>query len=271
LPRGVSTSAETFLRTRSWPSAWRIARVRQSCAFWTARVACVLAILFNVVTIAYPGRAEPVIDGADLAISPGDTLTLVGSNGAGKTSLLALVLKFIEPARGTVSVGGMDLAAAPDDRWRRQIGWLPQHRALFPWPIAENIEIGDRCRCGLGRQLHHRAAERLRDRTQRAGNAAVRRSAADQVTDRLRPAPIRARAITVSLLKGPGSPPVGRPAGHRRSQPPAIAWPPGWWGSMALASQPWRRCRCGSWNLQAGRPNSTEPTCRFPGRTKPSW
>jgi len=99
-------------------------------------------IAFEAVTVAYPGRSGPVIDRADLAIAPGDTVTLAGGNGAGKTSLLTLLLKFTEPADGRVTVGGIDLAAVPAASWREQIGWLPQHPSLFPWSIAQNIALG---------------------------------------------------------------------------------------------------------------------------------
>ncbi len=100
------------------------------------------AISLNKVAAAYSGRTGPVIAGLDLTIAPGDRLVLTGENGAGKTTLLSLLLRFVEPAAGVITVGGTDLAAIPVDRWREQIGWLPQHPALFGWSVAENIALG---------------------------------------------------------------------------------------------------------------------------------
>ncbi|MGN6793548.1 MAG: thiol reductant ABC exporter subunit CydD [Streptosporangiaceae bacterium] len=100
------------------------------------------AISLNGTTVAYPGRAEPVITALNLTVAPGDRIVLTGDNGAGKTSLLSLLLRFTEPAAGDIDVGGTDLAAIPADRWREQIGWLPQHPTLFGWSVAENIALG---------------------------------------------------------------------------------------------------------------------------------
>jgi len=84
-PRGVSTSADTFRRTRSCPSACRMARVRQLCAFCSVRVACVAAIFFSAVRTsctvrsfskivpmaASSGRSESRFASTVLAVRPG--------------------------------------------------------------------------------------------------------------------------------------------------------------------------------------------------------
>jgi hypothetical protein len=84
-PRGVSTSADTFRRTRSCPSACRTARVRQFCAFCSVRVACVAAIFFGGVRTsctvrsfsgilpmtASSGRSESRFASTVLAVRPG--------------------------------------------------------------------------------------------------------------------------------------------------------------------------------------------------------
>jgi ATP-binding cassette, subfamily C, bacterial CydD len=99
------------------------------------------AIRLEAVSLAYPGR-EPFVRDIDLCVRPGDRVTLRGSNGAGKTSLLFLLLKYLEPAAGRVLVGDAELAGVPPDEWRGQIGWLPQHPRLFPWPVLDNIALG---------------------------------------------------------------------------------------------------------------------------------
>ena len=99
---------------------------------------------FNGVSVVYPGREKPVIDHLDLTISPGDRVTLTGPNGAGKSTILAVLLRFLTPAGGSVQVGTAELDTVPAELWRGQVGWLPQHPALFPWSVAENIALGDR-------------------------------------------------------------------------------------------------------------------------------
>ena len=96
-------------------------------------------------TVVYPGRDRPVLAGVDLTVEPGDRIVMTGENGAGKTTLISLLLRFIEPTAGSIEVGGTDLAAIPADRWRDQVGWLPQHPTLFGWSVTENIALGRPC------------------------------------------------------------------------------------------------------------------------------
>ncbi|MGI9004698.1 MAG: ATP-binding cassette domain-containing protein, partial [Streptosporangiaceae bacterium] len=64
------------------------------------------------------------------------------------TTLLMVLLGFVPPAAGTITAGGAPVAAAggtagwDEDRWRAQIGWLPQHPTLFAWSVADNIALG---------------------------------------------------------------------------------------------------------------------------------
>jgi len=99
------------------------------------------AIRLDGVSVAYPGR-QPVLLGADLTISPGERVTLVGSNGAGKSTIVNLLLKFIVPSDGQVFAGDTDLATIAPEGWRAQVGWLPQSPAFFPWSVRDNIALG---------------------------------------------------------------------------------------------------------------------------------
>jgi ATP-binding cassette, subfamily C, bacterial CydD len=99
-------------------------------------------IRLNGVTVAYPGRDRPAVEGLDLAIDPGELVVLIGRSGAGKTTVLRLLLRFAVPASGTVCVGGTDLAAAPVDLWRAQLAWVPQHPRFFDGSVAGNIALG---------------------------------------------------------------------------------------------------------------------------------
>jgi ATP-binding cassette, subfamily C, bacterial CydD len=99
-------------------------------------------IVLDGVTVAYPGRSRPALDDVSLTIRPGDHIVVTGASGAGKSSLLAVLLRFATLASGTVSVGGTDLARIPAGDWRRQIAWVPQQPHLFTTTVAGNIALG---------------------------------------------------------------------------------------------------------------------------------
>lgn len=98
-------------------------------------------LIFEGVSFAYPGR-EPLFDGLDLTFPAGTTTGIVGSTGAGKTTLMRLLLRFAEPTEGKVVWGGVPL-----DEWklhalRSSMGLVDQHITLFPTTILENIRYG---------------------------------------------------------------------------------------------------------------------------------
>ncbi|MHA6618163.1 thiol reductant ABC exporter subunit CydD [Pseudonocardia sp. DLS-67] len=97
--------------------------------------------------LTYPGRDAPALDGVDLTLRPGTTTLVTGRSGAGKTSLLALLLRFAEPTAGRLLVTAadgreVDLADVDPDTWRRRIAWLPQHPYLFDASVTDNIRLG---------------------------------------------------------------------------------------------------------------------------------
>ena len=99
-------------------------------------------ISLNGVTVAYPGRDRPALDGLDLTVRPGELIVLTGPSGAGKTTVLRLLVRFIEPSSGTVRAGRTDLSAVPVERWRAQLAWVPQYPRLFAASVADNIALG---------------------------------------------------------------------------------------------------------------------------------
>lgn len=99
-------------------------------------------IYLENVSLRYPGRSEPVLSGVDLEIRPGERVVITGASGAGKSSLLALLLRLAEPTSGKISAGGTGLAAIAPARWREQTAWVPQSPYLFAGTIAENIALG---------------------------------------------------------------------------------------------------------------------------------
>jgi ATP-binding cassette, subfamily C, bacterial CydD len=100
------------------------------------------AITLDGVCLSYPGRDRPALDGVSLTIAPGERIAVAGASGAGKSSLLALLLRFVEQSDGRIEAGGLPLDSIAMDAWRRQVAWVPQHPALMSGSVAANIALG---------------------------------------------------------------------------------------------------------------------------------
>lgn len=88
------------------------------------------------------GTGDEVLHGVDLSIAPGETLAIVGSTGAGKTTLVNLVPRFYDPTDGCVLVDGHDVRAVSLGSLRRNLGIVLQEPFLFAGSIADNIRYG---------------------------------------------------------------------------------------------------------------------------------
>jgi thiol reductant ABC exporter CydD subunit len=93
-------------------------------------------------TVRYDDRDRPALDGVDLDLEPGRYTVLTGPTGAGKSTLVAVLLRFVEPESGSVVVDGADLAAIDPATWRRRIAWVPQRPHLFDGSVADNVRLG---------------------------------------------------------------------------------------------------------------------------------
>jgi len=94
------------------------------------------------VTFAYPGR-EPVFRELDLHIAAGRTTAIVGSTGAGKSTLVKLLLRHYDPDAGRVTLDGVDLRELELTGLRRSVGLVSQDVFLFHGTAAENLAYGD--------------------------------------------------------------------------------------------------------------------------------
>jgi iron complex transport system ATP-binding protein len=93
--------------------------------------------------VGFEFTGAPVLDGVDLDIAAGRITCLVGPNGAGKTTLLRLVAGLLAPARGRVSVLGVDPVREPRRRLARRLSYLPQtYRLVFPYRVGEVVLMG---------------------------------------------------------------------------------------------------------------------------------
>jgi ATP-binding cassette subfamily C protein CydD len=96
-------------------------------------------IRFEAISLAYDNGTRSALRNVSFEIAQGQRLALVGASGSGKTSIANLLLRFVEPDSGQVTVDGADLARIPVENWRRQIAWVSQSAYLFNTTIAENI------------------------------------------------------------------------------------------------------------------------------------
>jgi ATP-binding cassette subfamily C protein CydCD len=96
---------------------------------------------FEGVTVRYPGWSSDAVSDVSFAVEPGETVALVGPSGVGKSTLLNVLLGFVEPASGRVRVGGVDLADADVEQWRSRVAWVPQRPHLYAGSIAENVRL----------------------------------------------------------------------------------------------------------------------------------
>jgi ATP-binding cassette subfamily B protein len=99
-------------------------------------------IEFRDVTFQYPGGHAPAVDGFDLHIRDGELLALVGENGAGKSTFVKLLLRFYDPDRGSVRIGGVDLRDIPPTVLRQRIGVLFQDFATYELTVRDNVRMG---------------------------------------------------------------------------------------------------------------------------------
>jgi ATP-binding cassette subfamily B protein len=97
-------------------------------------------IEFRNVVMKY-GERE-VLSGIDLTIAAGETVAIVGHTGCGKTTLVNLVPRLMDPVSGSVRVGGIDVRQYDPEELRREIGFVPQETFLFSATLAQNIAWG---------------------------------------------------------------------------------------------------------------------------------
>ena len=100
-------------------------------------------VAFEGVTFHYPSRPDtPALSDMTLALEPGETVALVGPSGAGKTTVLQLLLRFRDPQAGRVLVDGTDIRLVEPQALRGRLGLVAQEPMIFSASVAENIRYG---------------------------------------------------------------------------------------------------------------------------------
>ena len=98
-------------------------------------------VRFQDVTFGYKPN-QPVLKGVNLLANPGEMIALVGATGAGKSTIINLILRFYDVTGGSVAIDGIDVRQVTQASLRRQIGVVLQDTVLFSGTVAENIAFG---------------------------------------------------------------------------------------------------------------------------------
>lgn len=100
-------------------------------------------IVFEGVSFSYPTRpGQQALRGIDLHIAPGETVALVGPSGAGKTTIIQLLLRFYDPVAGRIILDGQELKDMARSDFRRHMALVPQDPVIFADTARENIRFG---------------------------------------------------------------------------------------------------------------------------------
>lgn len=94
------------------------------------------------VTVRYPGRDSAALSDVSLTIGPRERVALVGESGGGKSTLLHLILGFVQPDSGRVLIDGVDLRDLSPAGWRARLAFVAQRPHLFATSVADNIRLG---------------------------------------------------------------------------------------------------------------------------------
>jgi ABC-type multidrug transport system fused ATPase/permease subunit len=97
-------------------------------------------IVLEDVSFVYPSREEPAVKDVSLRIPAGASVAFVGTSGAGKSTMVDLLLGLLAPSSGRILVGGQDITTVMR-QWRSQVGYVPQEVALFDVSVGENVAL----------------------------------------------------------------------------------------------------------------------------------
>ncbi|MDQ3171586.1 MAG: ABC transporter ATP-binding protein/permease [Acidobacteriota bacterium] len=101
------------------------------------------AIDVRGLTYTHAGASRPALDAVSFSVAPGQTLAIVGGTGSGKSTLVSLLPRLLDPPPGTVFIDGVDVRSVPLARLRAAIGMVTQEPFLFSESLEANIRFGE--------------------------------------------------------------------------------------------------------------------------------
>ncbi|MGY4879061.1 thiol reductant ABC exporter subunit CydC [Vreelandella aquamarina] len=98
-------------------------------------------LTLDAVSVYYPNALLPALSTLSLTLGPGERLAVEGTSGSGKSTLAGLISRQLSPSEGSITLGGIDLAAWPESELRQRVAVLTQHSELFDDSLAANLRI----------------------------------------------------------------------------------------------------------------------------------
>lgn len=99
-------------------------------------------IVLDDVGFSYPGARKPALEGINLTIAVGTSVGLIGGTGAGKTTLVDIILGLLRPSEGRIMIDGEPIGEHNLPEWQQALGYVPQSIFLADTSVAENIALG---------------------------------------------------------------------------------------------------------------------------------
>ncbi|RKN77153.1 ABC transporter ATP-binding protein [Paenibacillus ginsengarvi] len=125
----------------------------------------VQGIRLNGVSFTYPGRERPVLQKLDLHLRPGERVALVGENGAGKSTIVRLLLGLYRPDEGTITADGVDYADIAPESLHKHVSAVFQDYYKFTFTAAQSVAL-----CETATAAHHAIAEAGPERAASSGH-----------------------------------------------------------------------------------------------------
>jgi ATP-binding cassette subfamily C protein CydC len=141
---GASLAWQAWLASRaSMRRLQDVVDVAPAMAEGPAAVALEGTLELRHVELTWPGQPRPVLADVSLRLPPGHRIALRGDSGAGKSSLLSLLLRLHAPDAGQLRYADQDLSELQSADWHRRLAWLPQEAPVFAGSMRENLRMGD--------------------------------------------------------------------------------------------------------------------------------